>query len=255
MDRAGFLKGSLHRQRVRWLACLILPALGLSQPTPEWRKSHSFSNRYEGLVTLNTGDVDFEVLNFTVAPFPQIHGAVDLWVRFYCPQDMAATVFAHEIEVSQQYWMESREINLSAGARQEFGPWPTGDVILKEKVQPSNIAVVVRPQNLQLVDYLPAVIAQDRAAQPIIVDKYVLFLRSRHNLRTLTYEVQSAKPGAAAKVEAKTIDVPNLSGIPFQLPLDARKMADGPVRLILQGTVGSTKLQPVTIRFYHQRKL
>jgi hypothetical protein len=237
----------------RWLIFLPFVVVGMSQPSQEWRKTHSFDNRYEGLVDLNTGDVDFEILSFTATPFPTFRGPIDLWVRFYSSQTATVVVTAHEIEVDRQYWMESKDIAVPRSTSGNFGPWPTGDVLLKQHVEPSNVGVLVHPLASQTVDFLPAVVSEDRDDVPAAIDRYFLYLRSKYNLRSLSYQVQSADQAFSSRITK--VDMPGSAGIPFHLQIDAQKIPDGMARLILQGTVGSEKLQPVTIRFFHRRKL
>jgi len=243
-SRRSFLAGTA-------LSFLALPARGQAS-LEEWKRKHAYNNRYEGLVDMHTADADFELLSFTAA-MPPFSGSVNLRVKFFSPEQTSVVVYAREVEVQRQYWMESRPITAVPMTWTEFGPWPTRDVLIPEGVDPDNLGVTVRPVQTGSFDFLPAVVSFSGAQLPTEILSYRVFIRSKFDLRQVSWDVVTVDRGGSRTGD--TSPIRRVAGVPFPLDVAVPALHDGPAQLVLKGSTAKNAGNPYPINFYHRRRL
>jgi hypothetical protein len=175
-------------------------------------------------------------------------------VSFFSPAASQVVVYGREVEVSQQYWMESRAIAAPAMRWSTFGPWPARAVLGPQRIDPANLAIAVRPSLTAGVDFLPALVNADGRHVPREVVSYRLFLRSRFNLREVRYELTPVG-NSGAKAQSRELPVAPAGGVPFPFDLAVNSLADGPARLTIAGSDAKGPIKPHIVTFYHRRSI
>lgn len=231
-------------------AVMVLPATG--QPTQQWRERNDLGNRHEGLIDLPTGGADLLPLSF----FGYREGftsAVTLYVRYFMAEARDHRIFSRELTDLHHYWMESKMLRGDGGGWREWGPWPTADVILRERVATGNLGFLIRPERREgepLV-LIPAFI--HHSTPPDALSGYTLVLRPGRKLKNVSWEVRRVGDDAAEPCAHGTDRAPRWPGVPFAIELPAAGLEAGWLKLLLHGEVPNRR-DPVafTFRFFHQ---
>ncbi|MCX6627147.1 MAG: hypothetical protein NTW28_05915 [Candidatus Solibacter sp.] len=234
------------------LACLAVSSAQVA--SEKWRQQNDRGNRFEGLIEVPASLPDLELLSFVAHWEPFERGAT-LRVLFYLPVEMPVVVESRELREQRQYWMESKPRSWRRGAWNEFGPWPTTEVIAREGIASDNLGVVVRPRGEAWAStILPALVYHQH--RPESVNRYSLYIRPNTTLRTVQYSADRVS-------DAKTVDLAKgmlvsekIAGEPFLIDLDFTGVKSGPVRLIISGTFKNRTGGPVRkYEFYHRARV
>jgi len=220
-----------------------------SQADEAWKRRNDRGNRYEGLVSIRTGNPDLEVLGF-IGFFEPFSDNVNLKVRFFVPSAAKPSIIAHEVEEEKQYWMEVKPQDWTVGAWNEFHPWPTGDVIFKEGIPWNNVTVLIRVG----ADLAPAFIYHRRS--PNSAQSYILYLRSNRNLRSVHLTI-SGKSLASQPILRVVRLGRQAANVPFPVRLDLSNFGEGHVRVMIERSLrNSPQTLPVhEYGFYHKAEL
>ncbi len=234
------------------LFLFLFLAVSAAQVAPEkWRQQNDRGNRFEGLVQVPAGLPDLELVSF-VAYWEPFEAGATLRVLFYLPVEMPVVVESRELRDEKQYWMESKPQSWRAGAWNEFGPWPTRDVIAREGIAADNLGVVVRPRGQSPSGtILPALVYHQH--RPGSVERYSLYIRPNTTLRTVQYSADRASGARTVALAKGMLPGEKIAGEPFLIDLDFRGVKPGPVRLIINGTFKNRTGGPVRkFEFFHQ---
>lgn len=237
------------------LLLLALLAVSAAQIAPEkWRQQNDRGNRFEGLAQVPAGLPDLELLSF-VAHWEPFQAGATLRVLFYVPVEMPVVVESRELRDEKQYWMESKPQSWRAGTWNEFGPWPTGDVIAREGIAAHNLGVVVRPRvQSPSGTILPALVYHQH--RPGLVEHYSLYIRPNTTLRTVQYSADRASGARTVALARGVLAGEKITGEPFLIDLDFTGVKPGPVRLIINGTFKNRTGGPVRkFEFFHQARV
>ena len=237
--------------------CLSLSVLVpvLWAQTTTWRKQHDRGNRYEGRIDIPVGKPDLELLSFTAwrEPFTT---DVTLKVRFCLPSAAPVFIQGRELQEQKQYWMEAKPTTWTAGAWNEFGPWPTRDVLGKEGIPARNVGVVIKLDNdtLENASLLPAFVYH--TALPASVTAYLLHLRPNATLKQVTTSLYKIVEDQEVEVRVVSVTGERTAGEPFALTLDVHDLPAGLLRLVIQGAYKHRQGGPLReYRFYHTPQL
>jgi hypothetical protein len=209
-----------------------------------WRLRNDRGNRYEGLVSVSTGNPDFEVLSFGyMEPFS---GDVALKVRFFYPGG-ALSLTGREIKQLRQYWMEAKPQSWRSGAWNEFSPWPTGEVILRAAIPWNNLGVLVTLNENQL---LPAITYHSR--MPDRINEYTMYLKSKDTLVNVKFTLTAV--GRDVKIKPKTWWLNHQKGgVPIPVVIDVRGFPEGFLKLVVEREVsGDANKHTREFVFYHK---
>ena len=209
-----------------------------------WKRRNDKGNRFEGLVSISTGNPDLEVLSFT-GFFERFNRNVNLRVRFFLPSLSSLSITAQEIEDQKQYLMVAKPQAWSPGVWNEFSPWPT-DVVLREGISSDNVGVLITlAQSSQLA---PAFVYYSRT--PNVVDSYTMYLRSNRNLRRVKLSLYGTDHST---VRSWALGQQS-ANVPFPVNLDTRGFPEGTIRLVIERELSGVPQKP-PIReysFYHK---
>ncbi len=229
---------------------LCVSALGQNDA---WRRRNDRGNRYEGLISVITGNPDLEVLSFTGSRQNFDPGQnVNLKVKFYLPAEAPISITAQETEDQKQYWMEAKPRAWRAGAWNEFSPWPTGDVILKEEIPSDKLGVLVRMEGgAGTTQLIPALVYHSNA--PTSVSTYTLVLRTNRNLNHVYLTLYGNAKGGQPNPERLTL-ARQTANVAFNVEIPAWKFNEGPMRLVVERELRNSteKLPQREFTFYHK---
>ncbi len=210
--------------RVGMLLLLLLTAGGQVGGPWKWDPAADHVNRYEGLVSVESANPDFELLSFTgaVEPFP---AATSLKVAFYLPQNAPVLLLAQELQEDKYYRMEAKSAAWKASAWNTFEPWDTAAVIDPKQVPHDNIGVVVHLSADVFASgpIAPAFVYHSSSAHQ--TSKYSVVIRTRSTMAKVVYTVTAA--GAAQPAVSATLDGDFIRGTPITLDIDATKLTTG----------------------------
>ena len=217
-------------------------------------------NRVEGLARLPISGGErpgLDLVSFTgfVQPFSDTESVV-LRVRFFVPTpDAEVRIVAQELSADLFYRMESKRANWPAQSWSVFTPWPTSDVVLPSKVQPTNIGVVVflaeGPEGR--ANIAPAFVEHGDARATLT--RYRVQLRPvRATFSAVDYRLERLGD-RPAEVVSDTMSIVRPEQRPFRLDLDASSLADGRYLLTVIGYVKDSSSAKVTrqYEFEHRR--
>lgn len=210
-----------------------------------WKRRNDKGNRYEGLVSIPTGNPDLEVLSFT-GFFEPFNRNVNLRVRFFLPGRSNLSIIAHEIEDQKQYLMVAKPQGWTPGGWNEFSPWPS-DVVVREGISSDNVGVLITiDQTNQLA---PAFVYYSRA--PHNVNSYTMYLRSNKNLSRVLLTLHGSDSSSRPRtwpLGAQAADVP------FRVNLDTRGFPEGKLTLVIDRDLRGNPQKPPTreYSFYHK---
>jgi hypothetical protein len=217
-----------------------------------WKSRNDRGNRYEGLIGINTGNPDLELLSFIASLEPYTED-VDMKVKFFLPNPSAVSIVAKEQEVFKQYYMEAKPNAWQGGKWNEFSPWPA-HFLLQEKIPASNLGILVGlKKDGEITQYLPVIVYHSRV--PDSIGTYTLYLRPRETLSSVTYTIYQATGNQVLrKLELKG---KKAAGFPFPVELDMQGIPDGPLKVIISRKIKDRTEPPVLYeyRFYHKSKI
>lgn len=221
-----------------------------------WRRQNDRGNRYEGRIEIPVGRPDLELLSFVgfSEPFKQ---DVTLKVRFFLPGHSADVfVQGRELREQKQYWMESKPARWETGAWNEFGPWPTRDVLSREGVCSWNLGVVIRPrkQILNGGEIVPAFVYHSTLPQS--VRKYTIYLRPNATLKKVTCSLSRIVNNQSVELKTWPVVGEKVAGEPFPVEFEVRGIPEGPMWLHIEGTFKNRTGGPIReYRFYHKPEI
>lgn len=247
------------RAAVRCFAGLLLlllaagPGPGYGQPTDDrWRQRNDRGNRHEGLIDKPVGGPDLLPLSF-VGWRETFTSDVDWWVRYFLPESSQLRVFGRELTDRHHYWMESKEVRGEGGCWDEWGPWPTGDVILKEKIPAVNLGILVQPEGDQGGELvlIPAFVYH--SSLPESVSHYIFVLAPGRKLRQVSWELLRLDDPLAAPLRAGTLPGTREPGLPIAMRLPIQDLEAGWMKVLVSGVMPNRR-DPVALsfRFFHQ---
>ena len=241
-------------QTLRWISvvAIFFFTAGLQAQTSEdWKRRNDRGNRYEGLVSISTGNPDLEVLSFT-GFFEPFRGNVDLKMKFFMPFSANPFIIAHELDDQRQYWMEVKSAAWRSGTWNEFSPWPTNDVIAKEVIPWDNIGVLIK---LNAGNQLAPAFVYHRYL-PDRVQQYSFYLRSNRNLKNVRLTLEGTN--TASKRTTQTLNLgKQAASVPFSAHLNLNGFKEGMVRVIITRELRDSP-QSLPVReyvFYHKPQL
>ena len=131
----------MKRAATLLLTLLSLLSVAPGAPTPvrnqgdSCRPEHVRVNRCEGVISVQTGNPNLEVLSFTAGDKEAFGGRdVVLKVRFFQREPGRLSITARELNPKRLYFMRANRTEWSpAGVWHVFEPWPTGDVINRHR--------------------------------------------------------------------------------------------------------------------------
>jgi hypothetical protein len=244
------------------VACLLLAAIVHSRVVlaqgvrvPQFERS----NRFEGLVGLPIGlpnRASLDLISFT-GSFEPFTGPVDLRIAFFLPPARTQVqIVVQELTQDLFYRMESKPRTWVPDTWSEFGPWPTGDVIIPGKVRPTNLGVVVRlddgPEGRTFV--APAFVHQ-AAQAPSLVSYRVQLRPVRATFSVVEHTLEQVAGARLTMVARGEPKVERPERQPFRIDVDASKLAEGRYVLTVTGHVKNSTTQTVTrqYEFEHRR--
>jgi hypothetical protein len=219
-----------------------------------------FDNRDEGTADRPHAARDYELLGFyAYRQDYALSNGVNLRLRFFLPRNEPAFVQARELTVIKQYQMRPKPEKIATlpGGWREFAGWPVSDVLKPNRIDDSNLGVIVRlNSNEEYQENLAPAILLSSAQLPAAIEEYVLYLKVDSKLRNLDYQVDGAAGYSHAykyKENAKDRSVEGKSII--DLHFAAKPMPPGAAVLHIQGDYANqptAKPLSITYRFYHQ---
>lgn len=220
----------------------------------DWKtKATEFDNRYEGVVPMDVGSPDLELVSF-VGHFEPFERKVQLRVSFYLPAPARAVVSAQELRDEVYYRMESKPQSWRAPAWNRFEQWDTQSVVDPKHVSPANLGVLVRlDDQTESGAVAPAFVYH--TTLPRDVGAYRIVLRPGLTLAGAECAVYGTRPGVTDPVIKQTVPGDLARHEPFFIPLDLREQAAGRFRLVIKGFV-KNRSQVVTreYTFFHMRQ-
>jgi hypothetical protein len=210
--------------RVTTLVVSLIAAGTQASGPWKWDAESDRVNRYEGLVSVESANPEFELLSFTggVESFP---AATQLKVDFFLPQNTPVLLLAQELQEDRYYRMEAKPGPWSPSAWNTFAPWDTATVIDPKNVAHDNIGVVV---------HLSADVFASGPIAPAFVyhtattrqtAKYRVVIRARSTMARVIYTVTTS--GATAPVVNRTLEGDFIRDTPIDLDIDTAKLNAG----------------------------
>jgi len=223
--------------------------------TEKWKRQNDRGNRYEGRIEIPVGSPDLELLSFIGFSEP-FQRDVMLKVRFFLPGHLEVFIQGRELREQKQYWMESKSATWEAGAWNEFGPWPTREVLSREGIRSWNLGVVIRPrkQILNGGELVPAFVYH--STLPRSVAKYTIYLRPNSTLKKVTYSLYRIVKNQRVEVKTSSVFGEKIAGEPFPIEFEVRDLPEGPMRLYIEGEFKNRTGGPIReYRFYHKPQI
>jgi hypothetical protein len=230
---------------------LVLASLQVAGPW-KWDPSADHVNRYEGLVSVESANPEFELLSFTggIESFPP---STSLKVAFYLPQDSPVVLLAQELQEDKYYRMESKPAAWKPGTWNTFEPWNTADVIDAKHVSHDNIGVVVHLSSDVLASgaIAPAFVYHTTTAHR--PPQYTAVIRTRSTMSQVIYTVTGA--AASQPVVSRTLEGDFIRDTPIALQIETSQLPAGPNVLAITCVPSSLSASKVERRytFYHQQ--
>jgi len=229
------------------------PELALTSRAEDesWKRRNDKGNRYEGLVSVQTGNPDLEVLSFT-GFFEPFNRNVNLRVKFFLPGKTNLSIIAREIEEQKQYRMEAKPQGWTAGEWNEFSPWPT-DVVLREGISSDNVGVLITIDQNQSSDQstqlAPAFVYYSQ--EPHNSSSYLMYPRSNKNLRRVQLSLYG--PDSSSRPRTWALG-PQAADVPFRVNLDTQGFPEGKLTLKVDRDLRGIPQRPPTheYSFYHK---
>jgi hypothetical protein len=188
-----------------------------------------------------------------------------LRVKFFLPaaspQEPAldptkVVIEAREIVPTRNYFMRSKAAPWQAGAWNDFGPWPTVDVLDSQGIQATNLAVLA---SYSLKDgsrvYLPVEVLA--GVPPSTASTYTFQFTTSYEIHsletTLTSPSGKVEVLPAIQCSAGPTCIVYEADSPHAFTIDMKDRPQGIYRLHLHGHVPNSKFQPeLSIQIYHK---
>jgi len=218
------------------------------------RPENDRGNRCEGVTSVQTGNPYLEVLSFTGDKEAFGDQNVVLKVRFFQQEPEPLSITARELDPKRLYFMRAYQTEWQpVGMWHEFTPWPTGDVLNRERISEKYLGVLVRGGGNHL---LPALVYH--STLPASVTTYKMNLRTGKNFDKV--ELTLYGNAARRRPDRKTWSGPPVKvNIAFEVQLDASGFKEGPMRLVVKllkcksdGSVDEANSYTETYTFYHK---
>lgn len=217
-----------------------------------WQQKNDRKNRYEGRIDIPVCKPELELLSFT-GHRESFSGDVLLKVGFFLPT--ASPVFIHGRELREQkhYWMESKPADWQEGKWNEFGPWPTREVINREGIPSSNLGILVRLKKKAVNGRNIAPAFLYHTTLPASVKTYTMHLRPYSNLKKVTYTLYKIENEQEVEVKADSLYGNLIAGEPFLIKLEVQGLPENRLRLVIQGAYKNKSGGPhLEYNFYHK---
>jgi hypothetical protein len=197
-----------------FLVCSI--SLAVDPPDEVWRQRNDLGNRYEGLRPSPVANEELELLAVQVnSPFSYAAQST-IKARFFIPKGTTAPVrlFATELDVFQNYWLESKPAMTSwkANALATF-EWSSA-VLDAANIPAENIGVLVplplssppgaigvAPVHLRSVSQRPTNGVKARDAALVQVQRYLIQFRANRSLGEIGWSLANTKQVAAGVLD------------------------------------------------------
>lgn len=236
----------------------VLAADDILARTDKWRMQNDRGNRYEGRIEIPVGRPDVELLSFVgfLEPF---NADVILRVRFFLPTTSEVFIRGRELREQKQYWMGSKPAKWQAGAWNEFGPWPTSEVLSREGIPAWNLGVLIRlrEDTANGGELAPAFVYHSPSGTvPPSVSKYTVYLRPNATLKKVSYSLYRVVNNQRVEVKALSFVGEKIAGEPFPIEFEVRGLPEGPMRLHIQGAFKNRTGGPIReYGFYHKPQI
>ena len=194
------------------------------------RPEHDRGNRCEGVTSVQTGNPYLEALSFTAGDKESFgERNVVLKVRFFQQEPERLSITARELDPKRLYFMRAYQTEWQpAGMWHEFTPWPTGDVLNRERISEKYLGVLVRGGGNHL---LPALVYH--STLPASVTTYKMDLRTSENFDKV--ELTLYGNAARRQPDHKTWSGPPVKvNIAFEVQIDVSGFKEGPMRLVVK---------------------
>jgi hypothetical protein len=235
-------------------ALLLLVATASTQIGGPWKWDPSADrvNRFEGLVSVESANPEFELLSFT-GGVEKFGPGTQLKVAFYLPRSSPVVLLAQELQADKYYRMEAKPAPWKAATWNIFEPWDTSVVIDANHVDRDNIGVVVHLSQDVLASGPIAPAFVYHTATTHQATKYTVVMRARSTMARVVYTVTG--PGASQPTAFPPLEGDFIRDTPITFDIDATKLTPG--SNVLAITCVPTSAGATTIErrytFEHQR--
>jgi hypothetical protein len=235
-------------------ALLLLVATASTQAGGPWKWDPSADrvNRFEGLVSVESANPEFELLSFT-GGVEKFGPGTQLKVAFYLPQSSPVVLLAQELQADKYYRMEAKPAPWKAATWNTFEPWDTSVVIDAKQVDRDNIGVVVHLSQDVLASgpIAPAFVYHTTMTHQ--ATKYTVVVRTRSTMARVNYTVTGV--GASQPADKGTLEGDFIRDTPITFNIDATKLAAGTNTLAITCVPTSAAATTIERRytFEHQR--
>jgi hypothetical protein len=257
-DGSSQMKLKLYPCLVTAVTCMVTILVTDSSAraqTDEWRKRNDRGNRYEGRVSIEVAKPDLRLLSF-FASREAFEKNVDLHVRFFLPAPAHVFIQARELREIKKYWMEAKPGQWEAGRWNEFAPWPTGSVLIREGVPYWNLGVLIRINNSTTSgrELLPAIVYHSALRGPIT--HYTMHLQPTTTLRNVQFSLSQMVDNKERNTRTWESTTEKVAGQPFSIDFDLAGQPEGWMRLIIEGFYSNRPGGPLQVyTFYHKPDL
>lgn len=233
-------------------ACVLLtPMLGEDQ-----LGLRNMGNRLEGVQARLEKAASYEVRGFVAATAAD--GAFSqnssLRISYFTPDNHPLYIDAQEINDGNHYHMKLVNLSPAPGSWAEFSGWPVKDFLLPLRITRARLTVVIRRDtpDIDATELAPAILFQDQ--RPAVIDRYSLYWKTEHSLKSLTYELVGPQ-GFHNIVEYENVDgSKTVDPVDTHLiTIDASKFREGWSLIRLSGRYpNSFNELHAEYRFYHK---
>lgn len=234
--------------------CTLIPVSGFSQSGLDYQSRGG--NRFEGKIEEPVG-AHFTLLSATLArlDWGRVSYPSELSVRFYAPKATRANVRLIEKQRVESYRLDSANKHWKRGWNQ-FGPWPTADVIARLEVEIDNLGVTVteseEPSDSGQV--FPAVLYEKNI--PPLNGEYHFTVKSNTGLQPLSWTLYRVEGGKNIKINSQSMYLNKLSvDTPYDIRLSAASLSEGSYKLRIRGELiiqGQKEIVRKTYKFFHK---
>ncbi len=209
-------------------------------------------NRMEGIKPIDVSVYDLELLSFVSYIEPtELNLDVDLRIRFFADEDTNIFISAKELMPQKSYLMHPNKTEWLKGW-QEFGPWPTSEVLKPLKITIDELGIVARLRK----DWpgsgtvIPLYIYHSKLISKI--EGYTIHLKSKENLDKVQYTLY--RLGSTIPIKENTVFSKFYGGVAFPIKLDLADQKSGYFNLVIdcefESKIGGPKRK---FTFYHNK--
>ncbi len=177
----------------------------------------------------------------------------DLKIMFYLEKDTTLFITAKELKIREYYIMKPIQSKWKKGW-QEFGPWPTSEVLKPLGLSLTEIGIIGRIREKDRIGsglIAPLIIYHSNL--PATIDQYTTYIVPKQSLENVKYKV--FLPGEKEAItEGHIIEL--FGGVPFSINIDLTQQSEGYYKLVLDGKYKNRMGGPQrTYTFYHKPKV